>query len=253
MRRAFVRLVGLSAALAAAGAVAYVLPGWSIVRRMTSTRDELGVSSLRVDGSVSFLGSVAHDAALALGLPADRPEVQLDAAVLLKLPDRCRFELLPPEGGAKAAAVLSDGKARREGREVPAVGVALEQICAVLATRSSRGEGDAREAVLGYLKEKRIDLGASSLARQGGQVAYVIGNPAEGKPQLWVYKDTFLPARLKVLDGGVLWDVRFIDYGSPVTGDAFPRMVEVYKGGELALRFTALKSDSKATLADKLF
>ena len=52
---------------------------------------------------------------------------------------------------------------------------------------------------------------------------------------------------------GVAWDVRFIDYTSPATGEWMPRSIEVWSEGQRVLRFTAIKSDSRATLADKLF
>ena len=226
MRRALGRVAVLGAVLAAGSALAFVMPAWSILRRMVNAREELGASNVRADGAASFYGSGAREAAAALGLPADRAEVQVDAAVLFKAPGRCRFELLPVEG-SRAASVLSDGKDRREGRELAILDIATEELCAVLATRSG-DEAGARDGVLAYLKENRVDTSATSLARFSGQVAYVMGSPAEGKPQFWVYKDAFLPARLKLTDKGTAWDVRFLDYTSPVTGEHLPRMLEVY-------------------------
>jgi len=251
VRRASWRGALVLAALVSTAALAYVMPSWSILRRMVNARDELSLGSLRVEGSASFYGSGAKDAAAALGLPADRTEVQVDASVMLRAPGRCRFELNPIEG-SRAASVSSGERTRREGRELAILDVALQRTCAVLATRSDR-EGDAREVVQTYLKDHRVDLNTTSLSRQSGQVTFVIGNPDETKPQFWAYKDSFMPARALFPEGGTLYDVRFLDYGSPATGEAFPRMVEVWRGGELVMRFTALKSDAKAALGEKLF
>jgi hypothetical protein len=218
---------------------------------MAGAREELNLSAIRVDGTAVFFGAAAKEAASAMGQPPDRAEVQVDGAVMIKIPNRCRFELNPIEG-SKAASVLSDAKPRREGREIPPIDMAIEAVCEILGARTG-DDGQMREQVTQYLKQNKVDTSTTSLARFAGQVAYVLGNPEAGRAQFWVYKDSFLPARLLVEDAGVKWDVRFIDFGSAVTGEAFPRMVEVHRNGELALRFTALKSDSRATLADKLF
>src|SRR5262249_40357757 len=68
----------------------------------------------------------------------------------------------------------------------------------------------------------------------------------------WVFKDSFLPARMRWSDGGVQWDIRFVDYNSPA-GDWFPRVVEVARNGEREARFTTLSGDPRANLPDRLF
>ena len=52
---------------------------------------------------------------------------------------------------------------------------------------------------------------------------------------------------------GAAWDVRFFDYASPASGEWFPRIVEVRRGGELLMRFTGLRADNKSSISDKLF
>jgi len=90
------------------------------------------------------------------------------------------------------------------------------------------------------------------LARFGGQVAYVIGGSKDGDAQFWIFKDSWLPARMRWTDGGTRWDVRFVDYNSPA-GDWFPRAVEVSRDGERQVRFTTLSGDPRATVPDRLF
>jgi len=234
-------------------AQAYILPGVSILRRMTEGRDDLQISALKIEGTLSFFGPAAKEAGAALGVAADRPELQTDAQVFLKLPGRCRLEASTVEGGKVSVAVESNGKRRIEGAEIPALSVALSALCPLLASRSAT-ENEARTTVERQLAKLKVDLRKSSLARFGGQVAYVLGDPAEGSPQLWVYKDSFLPARLRFAEAdGTAWDVRLLDYGSPATGEWFPRVVEVSKAGQPWLKLTGVTAEAKPKLDDKLF
>jgi hypothetical protein len=246
------RAILLFGVLVSLGAGAYVLPGGSILRRMVDAREELQLSSLKADGSLHFYGPGVKEAGAALGLPADRPELEMDASLSLKLPGRCRFEVKTLEGNT-VAAVNSLGRKRNEGTEVPALSEAVRQVCALLAVRAeSASEG--REVVERHLRALGIEPRTTSLARFDGEVVYVLGEREEGSPQFWVYKDGFRPARLRYADAqGTAWDVRFLDYTSPATGEWLPRTLEVWRGGQRVLRFTALQADPRAKLADTLF
>ncbi|WP_306819206.1 hypothetical protein [Archangium lipolyticum] len=238
--------------LASLSAGAYVLPGGSILRRMMGEREELNLSALRADGSLSFYGPGVKEAGAALGLPADRPELQADGTVYLKVPGRCRFEAKALEGNT-VATVVSGGRKRVEGTEIPALTEAVQQVCAILAARAGSAV-EGREVVETYLRSLGIEPRTTSLGRFGGEVAYVLGGQGEGKPQFWVYKEGFKPARVRYKDGkGTAWDVRFLDYNSPATGDAVPRTLEVWRGGERVMRYTVLSGDTRAKLADTLF
>jgi hypothetical protein len=240
------------AALVSLSAMAYVLPGWSILRRMGEARDEAGVSSLRIDGTVSFFGPFARDAAAVLHLAARVPDVQSEGAVLLKVPGRCRMEAWGLDG-SKVAAVFSNGRKRVEGPLLAPLAAAVEATCPTVAIRSS-SSAEQRVALEHYLDALKIDFRHPSLGRLGGQVAFVLGAPGDLAPQLWVYKDTFEPARIRWADGQqAIWEVRWLDYRSPITGDLFPRMMEVFRNGELGLRFTALKADAQVRISDKLY
>jgi hypothetical protein len=99
----------------------------------------------------------------------------------------------------------------------------------------------------------KIDARKTSLNRLTKHVAYVLGDEAPTAPQLWVYKDSFLPARVRFTENQSAWDVRFLDFGAPATGEWFPRVIEVYQGGEPVLRFTALRANAHARVDDALF
>lgn len=238
--------------LAAMSAGAYVLPGGSILRRMAAAREDVPSSTLKADGSLHFYGPAVKEAGAALGLPADRPELEAEGTVYLRLPGRCRFEAKAQEGNT-VAAVFSGGRKRVEGTEIPALSEAVQQVCAVLGVRAGSAM-EGREVVETHLRSLGIEPRTTSLARFGGDVVYVLGQQGEGKPQFWVYKEGFRPARLKYKDGkGTAWDVRFLDYTSPATGEMLPRSIEVWRGAERAMRFTALTGDTRAKLADTLF
>ncbi|HVG58145.1 MAG TPA: hypothetical protein VNA24_06295 [Hyalangium sp.] len=250
MKRA-VCLIGVLTALTAG---AYVLPGGSILRRMVRGQDETMPSSFRVEGSFVFSGTGAKEAAEALKVPVERAELLADGAILVKTPERCRFELSVPEGG-KLAVVQAGDRKRLEGPEIAALSTAMSQLCPLLAARAtSDHDTGTRDEVEQHLQSLGIATRTTSLARFGGEVAYVLGESEEGKPQFWVYKDRFRPARVRWKTRlGVAWDVRFIDYTSPATGEWMPRNIEVWRDGQRVLRFTAIKSEPRAALPDKLF
>jgi len=247
------RVVAVVAVLVSCVAVAYVLPGGSILRRMVTERDELKLAGVRVEGSLSFSGPAVKEAGAALGTATDRPDVQGDGALYLRIPGRCRFEAVVPDGNARAAVVQVSGRKRLEGHEIPSLSVMLAQVCPLFAAGGGPVQ-QLKESVQAHLQGLGVDTSRTGLARFGGEVAYVLGDMTEGRPQFWVYKDSFRPARLRYTDStNTAWDLRFLDYTSPAIGDAMPRTIEVWRGGQRAVRFTALKGDARATLSDKLF
>jgi hypothetical protein len=227
-------------------AAAYVLPGGAILRRMVEAREELHLTAVRVEGTLSLSGAAMAE------LGTELPEYRTDAVFSLRVPGRCRLDAGTPD--AKPMAVVdASGKKRVEGPTVSALAAAVQEVCALLALRSA-SESEARSSVEQYLRSLHVDTQATSLGRIGGQVAYVLGNSKPGDGQLWVFKDNFLPARVRWTDDkGAVWEVRFVDYGSQATGAWFPRLIEVLRGGELQARFTSLKGDSRANLPDRLF
>ncbi|QSQ18004.1 hypothetical protein [Myxococcus landrumensis] len=247
------RIVALVAVLLSFTAVAYVLPGGSILRRMVTEREELKLSGIRVEGSLSFSGPAVKEAGAALGAATDRPDVQGDGVLYVKVPGRCRFEASVPDGNARSAVVQVAGRRKVEGHEIAPLSVLVTQVCPLFAAGGGPIQ-TLKESVQQYLQGLGIDTTRTGLARFGGEVAYVLGDMAEGRPQFWVYKDGFRPARLRYTDAAKnAWDLRFLDYTSPATGEAMPRTIEVWRGGQRVVRFTGLKGDTRATVPDKLF
>jgi hypothetical protein len=230
---------------------AYILPGTSILRRVIEQRDAMEVANLRVDGTLTFFGAARRDAARAFRLASGASDASSEAAMMVKAPGRCRIEVWTPDG-SRVAAIFSRRRARFEGTEISALGTAVEQVCAILGGRSG-SEAEGRAALERHLDILKVDWRRPFLARVGGQIAYVMGGASDTQPSFWVYKDSFLPARLRWIDAEkAAWDLRLADYSSPLTGELFPRVVELSRNGELALRFNALKVN-QAVLPDKLF
>lgn len=230
---------------------AYILPGTSILRRMIDQRDAMEAPNIRVDGTLIFFGAARRDAARVFRLPGEGSDASTEAAMMVKAPGRCRIEVWTADG-SRVAAIFSPRRARFEGTEIPALGAAVEQVCAILGG-SSGSEAGSRAGLERHLDLLKVDWRRPWLARVGGQIAYVMGGASDVQPSFWVYKDTFLPARLRWIDAQhATWDLRLADYSSPLTGELFPRVVELSRNGELALRFNALRVN-QAVLPDKLF
>lgn len=247
------RLLVLVAVSAGSVALAYVLPQSAILRRVGEARDELRLSTLRIDGTASFANEAIDNASAALGAPAEHGELRANAVLSIHVPGRCHLELSRPDGKT-LTFVTAGGKLKPDSPELPAVRIALEEACAIFAARGSGG-GETRAQIERHLRRRGIEAKLSSLGRFSGKVAYVLGGPEEGKPQFWVYKeDAFRPARIRFTDkAGKKWDVRFLDYSSPSTGDWFPRTLEVWSGEERQLRLTALSGEDRVKLAPELF
>lgn len=244
--------------LVAALALAYVMPTYSILRRYAGTRDDLTLTSLKVDGNAAVAPALAREVASTLGSTWTSGELPLTSSLSIKYPGRCRLDLTSLESNKTITAAWSNGKKRTEGPELVAAQVALDQLCALFALKSA-GEGETRAALEKHLAALKVDTKLVSHARFLGQLTFAIGDRQQpDAPQFWVYRDRtppdrFLPARVRFTDERGAWDVRFIDYSSASVADWLPRVVEVYKGPELQLRLTALTADTRADLEKTKF
>ena len=240
-------------AVLAAIVVAYIMPSYGVLKRFASQRDDLAVSNLKAEGVAAVSPALAKDVSSLMGVTWNSGELMLNASLSVRFPGRCRLELSSPESTKILAATSSGGKAKSEGGDVPALLVGLEQACSLLAQKAAE-EGATRDVVSKHLTALKVDLKQVMLARFNGSVSYLIGQKAEGQSSVWIYKDRFLPSRLKFTDeSGTAWDVRFSDYTSQATGEMWPRVLEVYKGNEAQLRVMVLNANAKADLSNVKF
>jgi hypothetical protein len=134
---------------------------------------------------------------------------------------------------------------------VPAARALDEGTCTLLA---ERGGAAGERALAQGLAARGVALSDVALGRLGNRVAWVLGGrPREPRPQAWFDKQNLQPLRLVAPLGGPTRDVRLLDFGAPVGGDAFPRAVEVWSGDTLEARFTLEKLFQNPRLPDAAF
>ncbi len=229
-------------------AMAYVLPAWSVLKRVAWERDHVSVVALKAEGQLKASPEVAKDVAALMGTPWSSGELVLSGTFSMKLPGRCRLDVSTPEASKTLGFVWANGKARSEGGEWPAAQVAVQEACQLLALHSA-ADGESHAQLEKHVAALKVDKQQTSLSRLQNQVATVIGDRAANAPQVWLSKDGFNPVRVRFTDdAGALWDVKLLDYESPATADWFPRVLEVEKDGVPQLRFTVLAGDGKPNL-----
>lgn len=234
---------------------AFIMPTFGVLKRYAATRDDMSTTQLKADGVAVVSPALAKDVSSLLGVTWNSGELNVNASLAVRFPGRCRLELSSGETTKSIAAISAGGKVRSEGGDVKALGIALEQACAILALKSGE-DGATRDNLIKHLQSLKIETRNISLGRVGGSlnsVSYVIGNKADGAPQFWVYKDRFLPARVRFQQDGAAWDVRFSDYTSQSTGEVWPRVLEISKGNEPQLRVMVLSADTRADLTNVKF
>jgi hypothetical protein len=234
-------------------ALAYIMPSFSVLKRLAGNRDDLTLVGLKMDGLGAVSPAIARGVADDLGTQWSSGELTLTAQFSVRFPGRCRLDLSSPDTTKVITSANANGKKRHEGPAFAAAQVAVDEACALLGPRSG-GDGETRAALEKHLSSLKVNMKETRLGRFAGTVAFVIGEKADTAPQLWVYKDKFVPARLKFTDEtGAQWDLRFLDYASQATSEWFPRVIEVYKGLEPQLKVTVLTADAHAELKDVVF
>jgi hypothetical protein len=253
-RRARHRLAAFAALAAAVAlstpALAYLLPTAAVLRHLGQRREALGLATLEVAGTLQAEGPSADR--LAAALSRGPGPINVPARFLLKVPGRCRLEVLGATPAESPFLSLRDGKLSGQGglEADPAAAALVRALCTLLATSTA---GDASGAYSAALGRRGVALADESLGRFDGRLAYVIGGRTrEAKPLLYVDKDGFQPLRLVAAEEGGLEDVRLLGWGSPTGGDWFPRAVEVAQGSALRLRFTTGRATPNPKLPEGL-
>lgn len=245
------------AAAVATPAAAYLPPATAILRRAGQRRAEVGLSAAEVRGALVLSGETARRASAATGLPLPGTELTAPAVLLLKAPGRCRLEIAvegTPASGRPAVSLRAGRAVGQRGlADAPALHALVEGVCALLGDKGS-GAADAERSIARRLAGQGIALADVALGRLNGRVAWVLGGrPRDARPQAWIDKQSFQLVRLVAPLAGAQRDIRLLDFGSAVAGDAFPRAVEVWSGSELEARFTAEKLTPNPKIPDAVF
>ncbi|OFX18793.1 MAG: hypothetical protein A2V77_16265 [Anaeromyxobacter sp. RBG_16_69_14] len=250
LRRTIAALVVALAVAFPAGA--YLPPASAILKRVSQRRADLAVATVEVRGTLTFFGDAARHVSAATGLPLSGPELAAPAILLVKLPWRCRLELAP--GGVTPAnrpTVSARGARIRGMQNAPQARALLEGVCALLGEQGGGGAEPERSIAL-RLASQGVALNEVALGRLDGRVAWVLGGRPP-RPQAWVDKQSLQLIRLVAPLAGAERDVRLLDFGSPVGGDAFPRAVELWSGRDLDARFVTEKLMLNPKISDALF
>ena len=203
--------------------LAYIPSAASLLKHAVQRAQTLGRTR-----DVTLIGN------LSVGNDASRP-----AQLVLRFPLQCRLE----DDGGLAVSVKGTPQNPADVAEGPS-GPPLKLLqlaCPFLAYRGIRAE-EAPDALRAAARAAGADIGAGAgIERLADRVAYVLGaTPHDaGSPQLWLYKDNGAPARL-IAQGGA--DLRLLQYGTPAAAEWFPRVIELWTGGQLAARFEVMEA-----------
>jgi len=238
-------------------AAAYLPPATAILKRVAQRRADVGLAAMEVRGTLTLSGEAARRVSAATGLSLSGPDLAAPALLLLKAPGRCRLELAPEGVPVASRPAVSVRSARAVGYrglgDAPGAQALVDGLCTLLGDRGAGGI-EPQRAIAQRLASHGIALADVALGRLGGRVAWVLGGrPRDSRPQAWVDKQSFQPVRLVAQLAGSQRDVRLLDFGSPVAGDAFPRVVEVWSGNDLEARFTAEKLTANPKIPDAIF
>ena len=241
----------------ASRASAYLPPATAILKRVAQRRGEVGLAAMEVRGTLTLTGDAARRVSAAAGLALPGAELSAPAVLLLKAPARCRLEVAPegtPVANRPAVSVRAGRASGSRGlASAPGAQALVEGVCTLLGDKAP-GSAELERSIARRLAGQGVALADVSLGRLGGRVAWVFGGRAKDpRPQAWVDKQSFQLVRLVAPLAGAQRDVRLLDFGSPVGGDAFPRVVEVWNGTELEARFTAEKLTPNPRIPDAVF
>jgi hypothetical protein len=211
-------------AILLAALLAYVPTPASLLKRAASRTSNLGKTrEVTLAGTVTVKDRGSQGAELTLHFPLS-----------------CRLEA---DGGLSLSVkgTVPRPAATAEGTTGPALEL-LKLACPLIAYRGLPAI-EAEEALRNAAQGAGADVAAGSgaLARLGDRVVYVLGAQARDltRPQLWIYKDSNAPARLIAQNGS---DLRLLEYGNPAAADWFPRVIELWEGGQLTARFEVLEA-----------
>lgn len=222
---------GLVALAVSTAAAAYIPSAGSLFRRAASQPDEVDRSR-----AVTLTGTLQT---------GDAPAVP--ATLQLRFPVRCKLHAKGDQQGALTVRGAPGAEQLEpEGKDLGAAKDLLAHACALLTFRGTAAAAGERNLRLATAAAG-VNVDKTTLGRLGERAVVVLGGEPRkpDAPQLWLYKDTYAPARLLYRAGDGLADLRLLEYGTPASDAVFPRVIELWQGGKLAARFEALEASGR--------
>lgn len=234
-------VIALVAVLGAGNAAAYMLPTTTLLRMAIDARRDQKVDDLTVDLTTEYADTGEH----------------VDERVYMKVPWRLRR--IEETSTGRTYIEKNGQRAAGEGNATTRLtGPTTDLLATFLAPE--RGDLDtALKVLVQRLRDLGVQTDVVSLARFEGKPAYVIGARVweSDQPQVWLDKATlfFVRSILPIERDSERYfvDTQYKEYGSPLTGNAFPRVIEKYRAGKLlrSSEVTSLQLNQK--LPDALF
>lgn len=239
MRRTLIALglLGLWPSLAQA----YVLPADYLIKLLAEARRDQKIQDMT------------------LHLQTERVEEGHTADVHLYLKQPARARRVEMNGTQRVYVERLGKHAKGTDGALKRGGGPLVDLTATLFTPGVENFDELAKRTLQILKGVGIDTSVTSFGRNGSEYVYIIGARSweTDKPQLWLAKSNYLPVRIMGVanDGGkkTKFDVHLLEYGSAVTGNWFPRVIEQYRDGKLVQRSEVTEIKLNQNLPESLF
>jgi hypothetical protein len=205
--------------------VAYIPTSITLLKR-AAARPAAGLTKVK---EVTLTGTVTV-----------KDQGQHPAQLVLRFPLACKLE---GEGGLSLSVRGTPAKPNLTAEGTPGPALQMLQLACPFLTARGLPAADAEEALRQATIAAGTDVASNvtSIGRMGDRVVYMLGaGPRDtSKPQLWLYKDSTAPARLLAASGA---ELRFLEYGNPAAADWFPRVIELWDGGQMTARFEAFEA-----------
>lgn len=238
-RRAAFALTFLFATFVAPASYAYLPPSTFIIGKMAEKRAALALIDLDVRMQTQY---------------QERGVAELDEHLQIKRGGKLRLTRQEEDG--EHVVIYRDGQLY----QLPPAGTAtvdkpgFEPLVDLLVPKAQAAEA-AKTELLALVQKLGVDANHLQLRRFSSRVAFVLGE--DGKPQLWIDKDNFLPVRVVyrgTLAGAEgLWDVQLREFGGVGSGDILPRVIDRSFGGKPISHSEVEKVSVNQKLADHLF
>jgi hypothetical protein len=240
MRFSMLFLVAMGGVLGQAQA--YVLPADYLIRLMAETRRAQRLKDLTVHLSTTQLeGSELYDEHLYLKQEA-------------------RLRRVSHRGEVDTIYVSNLGmQASGDEKRIQKLPGLAEDLTATLLMPGWRDLEEKALVVVELLTKLGIDSKVTSLGRQGEKIVYIVGARSweTDHAQIWIGKKSLLPMRMRVkkeiVGGHKMIDIRFLEYGSAIAGNLFPRVIEYYEDDVLVRRSEVVGIKRNQKLPDTLF
>lgn len=243
MRMPLGRVAAVFLALTAAAKVAnaYVIPADFLMKLLAEKRRELKVRDLSAQLVAEVEGSLAP----------------VDEYLYVKSPERLRLVAQGDDGSS--VYIEREGQRAMGPESAPKRLTHAFDLTATLLVPNGRDLESMAARMLAAMRAAGVDTSIVSLGREGDTLAYIVGaRPFEpDKPQVWLYKSSFLPLKTVLFDRSrspaSRVEMRFLDYGSPIGGEYLPGVIEVYRDGKRVRRAELTKLSVNQTLPETLF